>query len=264
MEEQKIERYVTDLLTISGFREDGEGHTLWTLLHHLYSAVAMFEVATAKEKETIAKTQKKLRYFFAAKCDLKERKRNNKENESIPPTPPIKEKENKKEIDEKTSVRAESEKSSRLESRRKAFRRECLAYVDKYDKTNLAHFYNYWSEESHHAGKMRFEAQRFWNLEKRLARWMSNQYSSDIEGAAIRLEKTKEKQAAATTEAVQQKRAAEERQRQQRALEQQAEESRRDSSTMEEQIKRNPDGILARFERERKQKEQAKKNNAKK
>lgn len=258
MEEQKIERYIRDLLTVSGFHAEGEERRLWTLLHHLYYAVAMYEQASKAERETIAGVQKKLRYFFAAKCDLKERKRNNKENESIPPTPPIKEKENKKEIDEKTSVRAESEKSSRLESRRKAFRRECLAYVDKYDKTNLAHFYNYWSEESHHAGKMRFEAQRFWNLEKRLARWMSNQYSSDIEGAAIRLEKTKEKQAAATTEAVQQKRAAEERQRQQRILEQQAEESRRDASTMEEQVKRNPDGILARFERERKAREKLK------
>ena len=102
---------------------------------------------------------------------------------------------------------------------------------------------------------MRFEAQRFWNLEKRLARWMSNQYSSDIEGAAIRLEKTKKKQAAATTEAVQQKRAAEEREKQQRVLEQQMAESKSGSSTMEEQVARNPNGILARFERERKARE---------
>ena len=47
----------------------------------------------------------------------------------------------------------------------------------------------------------------------------------------------------------------------QRTLEQQAADSRRDASTMEEQVRRNPNGILARFERERKQKEEATKKN---
>ena len=101
MEEQKIERYVRDLLTVSGFHGEGKERRLWTLLHHLYCAVAMYEQASKDERATIAGVQKKLRYFFEAKCDLKERKRNKKENESIPPAPPIKEKENKKEKAEK-------------------------------------------------------------------------------------------------------------------------------------------------------------------
>ena len=33
MEEQKIERYVTDLLTVSGFSSDGAERRLWALLH---------------------------------------------------------------------------------------------------------------------------------------------------------------------------------------------------------------------------------------
>ena len=44
MEEQKIERYVTDLLTVSGFSSDGAERRLWALLHHLYCAVAQKEV----------------------------------------------------------------------------------------------------------------------------------------------------------------------------------------------------------------------------
>ena len=255
MKETEVERYVSDLLTVSGFRNDGAEHRLWVLLHHLYSAVALWEQATDEERQMVESMRKKLQYFFSAKINLKERKRKKTENEKLPPTPPLKGKEKQKEIEEKTSVRADSGKSSRLEGRREKFRKECLAYVNQYDATNLAHFFNYWSEESHHAGKMRFEAQRFWNLEKRLARWMSNQYSSDIETAAIRLEKTKKKQIAATTEAIQQQQAAAERQKQQQALEQQAEDSRRDASTMEEQVRRNPNGILARFERERKARE---------
>ena len=103
---------------------------------------------------------------------------------------------------------------------------------------------------------MRFEGQRYWNTEKRLARWMNSKYAVENVAAAIRLRKAKRKLAEEQGAASQQQQAAEERQKQQ-----QAEESRRDSSTMEEQVKRNPDGILARFERERKQKEEATKKN---
>ena len=142
-----------------------------------------------------------------------------------------------------------------LENKREMFRQECLAFVGKYDTARLTDFYNYWSEESHHAGKMRFECQRFWNLEKRLARWMNIKYAADDTAAAIRLRKAKKKQAEEIATASQQQQAAEERQKQQQALEQQAEDSRRDASTMEEQVRRNPNGILARFERERKARE---------
>jgi outer membrane receptor protein involved in Fe transport len=90
---------------------------------------------------------------------------------------------------------------------------------------------------------------------------MNSKYAVENVAAAIRLRKAKRKLAEETAAASQQQQAAEERQKQQQALEQQAEESRRDSSTMEEQVKRNPDGILARFERERKQKEEATKKN---
>ena len=255
MKESEIERYVSDLLTVSGFRHDGAEHRLWVLLHHLYSAVALWEQASAEERETVEAMRKKLQYFFSAKISLRERKRKKTENEKLPPTPPIKEKEKPKEIEERMCVCAESEKSSCLDKRREKFRKECLAYVNQYDNNLLRNFFKYWSEDSHHSGKMRFEAERFWNLENRLELWMSNQYSSDIEGAAIRLEKTKKKKTAENTEAIQQKRAAEEREKQQRALEQQAEESRRGSETTAEYTARNPNGILARFERERKARE---------
>ena len=75
MEEQKIERYVTDLLTVSGFSSDGAERRLWALLHHLYCAVAMWEQASAEERETVEAMRKKLQYFFSAKISLRERKR---------------------------------------------------------------------------------------------------------------------------------------------------------------------------------------------
>ena len=55
-------------------------------MHHLYSAVAMYEQMSAEDKVIIADTQKKLRYFFDSKCDLKERKRK-REKKNSPPAP---------------------------------------------------------------------------------------------------------------------------------------------------------------------------------
>jgi len=61
-------------------------------MHHLYSAVAMYEQMSAEDKVIIADTQKKLRYFFDSKCDLKERKRK-REKKNSPLHPSYKEKE---------------------------------------------------------------------------------------------------------------------------------------------------------------------------
>ena len=102
MDVQKIERDVDALLGVSGFRRDGAEQHLWLLLHHLFCAMSMYDELSAKDKVIIADTQKKVRYFFDSKCDLKERKRTKKEKEGIPPHPHAKEKENKKEKDEKT------------------------------------------------------------------------------------------------------------------------------------------------------------------
>ncbi len=255
MKESEIERYVSDLLTVSGFRHDGAEHRLWVLLHHLYSAVALWEQATDEERQVVEAMRKKLQYFFSAKINLKERKRNKKENEKLPPTPPLKGKEKQKEKAEKNFFCAAGEKGEAVNEKKEAFRKQCLAYVGKYDTARLTDFFNYWSEEDRTKGRMRYEGQRYWNLEKRLARYMNMKYSADDTAAAIRLRKAKRKLAEEQGAASQQQQAAEERQKQQQALEQQAADSRRDASTMEEQVRRNPNGILARFERERKARE---------
>lgn len=261
MKETEIERYVSDLLTVSGFRNDGAEHRLWVLLHHLYSAVALWEQATDEERQMVEAMRKKLQYFFSAKINLKERKRKKTEKENLSPKPPIKEKEKQKEKAEKTNFFAGRECESVDEEKKEAFRQQCLAFVGKYDTARLTDFFNYWSEETRTTGRMRFEGQRYWNTEKRLARWMNSKYAVENVAAAIRLRKAKRKLAEEQGAASQQQQAAEERQKQQQALEQQAEDSRRDASTMEEQVRRNPNGILARFERERKQKEEATKKN---
>ena len=75
-------------------------------------------------------------------------------------------------------------------ARRESFRQECLRYVGKFNEERLADFYYYWSETDRQ-GRMRFERQKYWDLESRLHRWMKNKYSSDNTAAALRLEKAK-------------------------------------------------------------------------
>ena len=181
MDQQKIERYVEDLLTVSGILKDGADQPVWLLLHHLYSAVAMYELMNPQQRALIAGIQRKLRYFFDAKCDLKERKRK-QEKENTPPHPLYKEK-----------ARKEKEEKNIYIEGREAFHQECLSYVNKYDVERLADFYNYWSEVNEKTGKMRFEKERYWNTERRLKRWMNTSYSADNSAAALRLEREKKK-----------------------------------------------------------------------
>ena len=269
MEQEKIERYVEDLLTVSGICRDGGEQRTWLLLHHLYSAVAMYEQMSDEEKTLIAGMQKKLRYFFSSKCDLKERRRNQRK-ESFPPNPLLKEKENKEE-DEKTlslvehgfsaadegvdngdssagkRLKGHSHLSATLPQRREAFRQECAQFVERYDRQQLADFFNYWSQENPSTGKMRFEEQRWWNLNRRLPRWMNNKYSADNVAAAIRLKRTKKKQQQELTDAKQQQAQAAVREADNQRREQEAEESRKDRVMTDEYLKNNPGSNLAKI-----------------
>ena len=88
MEEQKIERYVTDLLTVSGFSSDGAERRLWALLHHLYCAVALWEQASAEERETVEAMRKKTAVFFFGKNNFKRKKnKKNRKRKASPHTP---------------------------------------------------------------------------------------------------------------------------------------------------------------------------------
>ena len=91
----------------------------------------MYDELSAKDKVIIAYTQKKVRYFFDSKCDLKERKRTKKEKEGMPPHPHAKEKENKKEKDEKTHTHLKRVADLDLEEDQIAFWNECKQFIGK-------------------------------------------------------------------------------------------------------------------------------------
>ena len=177
MQIEVIERYVDQVLEVNGFCK-GDKELLRQLLHRLYTAATMFHLMTEEQRLLIGRIQQQLSPFFVTKCNLKEGKRKGRKRK-IPPIPPIKVKEGQ----------VKDQKILFIAARRENFRNECLKYVDKFDNQRLADFFNYWSEENKKDGKMRFEKQRFWNIERRLKRWMNISYSVDNTAAALRLEK---------------------------------------------------------------------------
>ena len=197
MQIEVIERYVDQVLEVNGMVK-GTEEQLRLLLSHLYTAVGMYQLLEKDQKFRIAKIQKQLRHFFYAKCDLKERK-SKKDKEKTPLHPSIKEKE----------IKEKEQKNPPTAARREAFHQECLKYVDRYDNQRLADFFNYWSEEDTKTGKMRYEKQRFWNIERRIKRWMNISYASADTAAALRLEKAKKGKSKAVDSAKQQQAAAE-------------------------------------------------------
>ena len=176
---ETIERYVDQVLEVNGFCK-GDKELLRQLLHRLYTAASIFHLMTDEQRALIGRIQTELSPFFVTKCNLKEGKRKGRKRK-IPPTPPNKVKEGQ----------LKDQKNLYIAARRENFRKECLEYVDKFDNQRLADFFNYWSEEDTKTGKMRFEKQRFWNIERRLKRWMNISYTVDNTAAALRLEKAK-------------------------------------------------------------------------
>ena len=254
---EKIEQYVRDLLTVMGISKDGEEQSLWLFLHHACCAAAIYEVLDDGMKPVYKELLKKLNYFFSAKICLKERKRR-KEKEKIPPNPLIKEKE-KKEKEKKiiythTAVGETGIVFSDLDERREAFKMECWARRERYDRKMLANFFNYWSDVNPRTHMMRFEEEEYWDIDCRLPLWKNNSHTVADAAAAIRLEKTQQKMTKEQTEASQQQEAAALREQENAEREARTEKSRQEQMLTEDYIREHPDSLMAKIYRQKKKK----------
>ena len=252
---EKIESYVDDLLNLSGV-VNGEGERpVWLLLHHLYCAVAMFSLMNDSERALIKGVQRRLKYFFSFNVSIKQRRRKT-EKEILPPVPLTLEKENK-EKEEKTREIAGREISvpfSDFEVRKNAFRQECWARREKMDVQMLGDFFNYWSDENPKTHRMRFEELRYWNIDSRMARWKTNQFSSENRSAAIRLKKTRQKMAQEQQAEEQTKIVATEREQENAEREAKTAQSKQEQMLTEDYIREHPDSLMAKIYRQKKKK----------
>ena len=264
MEYEKIERYVSDLLTLSAIDKEGKEQAVGSALYHLLLSAAIRDLMSDEEKELFRELTKKLQYFFCTRLSLKERKGKQKQ-EKFPPNPLMKEKQTKGK-EEKTNsfvgdgistLKGHSVLSSTQEARRAAFLEELKAFSDRYQAYLLNDFYFYWTEENPATGKMRFEEQKHWKMENRLARWSKNAYSAANVSAAIRMKRlAKQQQKAQQAEQARALEAAEREQaREHREAEHEAQKQK--AGGLDDVVKGNPTGLLASVMREREAREAA-------
>lgn len=112
--------------------------------------------------------------------ELKEEKRTKKEENTL-----IKTSNNRdtcivtltSDITEKEEINKE-EKEEKLKRRQEQFYNSLVPFLDKYNKSLLRSFYDYWSEPNKSRTKMRFELEKTWELSRRLRTWSSKDYGN--------------------------------------------------------------------------------------
>ena len=68
-----------------------------------------------------------------------------------------------------TTNKENKEKDSK--ERIELFQKEIFQFRNKYSIETLNSFFKYWTEESKQTGRLKFEDEKFWNLETRLSNW---------------------------------------------------------------------------------------------
>ena len=253
MDIKEKEQYAKELIKICGYSSKNTESRLYALLYHQYAAIALYETASAADKAAVDAVAKRLKSLISIKFKLKERGGRKKEKQENTPTPP-KEKIEKKEVpDKKNPDPIKRVASLSLEERREAFRLECKTFIQQFPKEEVTKFFFYWSEEGRQDGKMRYETQRYWNTGRRLARWMKNRFTTGDENASLLLENTKKrtKKDVQATEQLQAVAAIREQDNERREREQ--EQSKQNQELTDDYLKRNPNGLLARWAREKAQ-----------
>ena len=177
---------IDNLLMDRGLAEDGEEQAVRLLLYHLYIAIDIYRYMTGAERLRAGYWYRTFRGSFSLTGFLKERKRK-RDKEKSPLHPSYKERE--------TTGKEKAQKDPpTVSDAREVFHQECLQRIGQYDQQRLADFYNFYSEENPATGKMRFEEERYWNIDKRLKRWMNTEYSAANTVAAIRMKRLEKKQ----------------------------------------------------------------------
>jgi flagellar motor component MotA len=55
--------------------------------------------------------------------------------------------------------------------RKEVFKKQIFQFQNQFSKEVLNNFYNYWTEENRQTGRLKFEDEKYWNLESRLHNW---------------------------------------------------------------------------------------------
>lgn len=79
-----------------------------------------------------------------------------------------------------------------IDDRSKIFMKKIALHLEQYPKEMLREFYDYWTESNEGGRKMKFEMQKTFDIQKRLAKWASNQKTKTNGTSKNRRESTEE------------------------------------------------------------------------
>ena len=181
----EIKCNISHLLEDRGLTREYKEQAVRLLLYHLYVAMDIYRYMTLSEKNKAGFWYRTFKNSYRLTGFLKERKRK-RDKEKSPLHPSYKERE--------TEVKEKEEKNPpTVADAHETFRKECLGYIGRYEEQQVADFFFYWSEAGSD-GRMRFQKERYWNIETRLKRWVKNQYSVADATSAIRLKRLTKKE----------------------------------------------------------------------
>ena len=87
-------------------------------------------------------------------------------------------KQNKQITTTKERNKKNNENNERIELKCDKFKKQVFEHT-QYDIKILNTFYDYWSELSQNKSKMRFEEERYFEIDKRLKKWFSNERGNE-------------------------------------------------------------------------------------
>ena len=75
------------------------------------------------------------------------------------------------EVKKENTISPVGRQKNDVDNRKLKFRDKLIPFLDEYGKDTLREFYNYWTENSKDGLKFRMEAQKFFDIKRRLATW---------------------------------------------------------------------------------------------
>lgn len=76
-------------------------------------------------------------------------------------------------------------KDTNIDKRREDFKNELAEYLPLYGKDMLNAFYRYWAELNKSKTKMKFETEKTWELNLRLAKWKDNSLNNSFKNKSV-------------------------------------------------------------------------------
>ena len=71
-----------------------------------------------------------------------------------------------------TTTNKNNKENKEVEERKEVFKNEILKFSNTFSRQHLDGFYDYWSTENKETGRLKFEAEKNWDLESKIKSWV--------------------------------------------------------------------------------------------